>query len=275
MDILRSHLSALGSSGRRFQRLAEAIAAVDDPRCDACQNLLDLYVGDELREDNVQERYPGVHRHLEDCPRCQSIYDLLAETLRAEKDGTEPFVPHLEPPRLSFLRPSAPNSPWRVRLRPRLANTPFRLNVAWNPAFLRSVIQVSQGPAVRNGEVVRPASTFLLLADAVQVGERLVEIEVTGTQHADRPDVLVVEAALVGAEALSPTLWAHLTWERQIRSAPLDRQGRAQLGEVSIAVLQAAPDGQDGLFSIAFEAEDSREWPAPTSLGPSNSEAGP
>jgi anti-sigma factor RsiW len=45
--------------------------------CDACFELLDVYVDAELRGDDADRTVPGMRAHLEGCPACGEEHESL------------------------------------------------------------------------------------------------------------------------------------------------------------------------------------------------------
>jgi len=84
---LRRRLAEPGPWPQRFRRLAEAIAGAPNLSCKECDDLLDLYVDEELQGRPVQEMYPPIWRHLHTCPQCREAHNLLADVLKLERRG--------------------------------------------------------------------------------------------------------------------------------------------------------------------------------------------
>jgi len=251
---LRRHLSEPGPWARRFRQLAQAVAGCSDLRCEECEDVLDLYVDDELAGRDVRRLHPLVWRHLRTCDRCRQTHDLLADTLSRERAGELLPVPRLEAPRLSFLQPHPPDAPWITRLRSRIAGAPFGLSFSFNLPYLRTLLSPPFPVAARAEEPFLPLATHLLLSDTVPVGEGTVAVEVTATRRPDRPDHLHLRAIITGSAPLPQNLWARLIWDDQTRSGPVDPQGGVDFGQVSLTTLQEALEAGEGSFEIAFEA---------------------
>ena len=47
--------------------------------CEACFDLIDLYVDAELAGEDAEARVPGMRAHLEGCPACHEEYESLRE----------------------------------------------------------------------------------------------------------------------------------------------------------------------------------------------------
>ena len=47
--------------------------------CDACFDLIDLYVDAELAGEDADARVPGMRAHLQGCPACHEEYESLRE----------------------------------------------------------------------------------------------------------------------------------------------------------------------------------------------------
>jgi len=264
LDELRRHLSEPGpipqTQGKlwaqRFQRLAEAIAAAPGLSCEECEAVLDLYVDDELRGRHVRRSYPLVWRHLQICTCCREAYNLLVDTLNRERQKELPPLPHRVAPRLSCLQPRLASAPWITHLRPRIAGAPFGLAFSFNLSYLRTLLSPPLPAAARTEEPFLSSATHLLLSDTIPIGPQTLAVEVTGTRRPERPDYLALQAIITGSAPLPAHLWATLTWAGQTRSGPVDAQGQVDLGEVSLATLQAALDTGKGDFQIAFEARE-------------------
>lgn len=263
---LRRRLSEPGPWARRFRRLAEAVAKAPGLSCEGCEDILDLYVDDELGGRDVRRLYPLVWHHLRTCAHCQQAHDLLADMLRRERAGELTPVPRLEAPRLSFLQPHRPDAPWITRLRSRIAGAPFGLSFSFNLPYLQTLLSRPVAVAARAEEPFLPIATHLLLSDIVPMGEGTVAVEVTATRHPERPDSLHLQAIITGSAPLPENLWARLIWDDQIRCGPVDLQSRVDFGEVSLTKLQEALETGEGSFEIAFEAQEIEDH-AGTSVG--------
>jgi len=251
---LRRRLSQPGPWARRFRQLAEAVAGSSDLSCEECEDILDLYVDDELGGRDVRRLYPLVWRHLRTCARCRQAHDFLADTLRRERAGKLTPVPRLEAPCLSFLQPHPPDAPWITRLRPRIAGAPFGLTFSLNLPYLRTLLSPPLPVAARAEEPFLPLASHLLLSDTVPMGEGAVAVEVTATRRPERPDLLYLQATITGSAPLPENLWARLIWDDQTRFGSVDLQGRVDFGEVSLITLQESLETGEGSFEIAFEA---------------------
>ena len=88
----RRRLAKPGPWPQRFRRLAEAIAGVPTMSCRECEELLDLYVDDELQDQPVRQMYPSIWQHLQVCSRCREAHDLLADIMGMEcRDECPPY----------------------------------------------------------------------------------------------------------------------------------------------------------------------------------------
>ena len=249
-------LSEPGPWAQRFRRLAEAVAGTPGLSCQECEDILDLYVDDELGGRDVRRLYPLVWHHLRTCTRCRQAHDLLAGTLSRERTGELTPVPRLGAPCLSFLQPHPPDAPWITRLRPRIAGAPFGLTFSFNLPYLRTLLSPPLPVGARAEEPFLPSVAHLLLSDAVPMGEGTVAVEVTATRRPEKPGHLYLQAIITGSAPLPENLWARLIWEDQIRSGPVDLQGRVDFGQVSLTTLQEALETGEGSFEIAFEARE-------------------
>jgi hypothetical protein len=239
--------------GRRFRRLAEAVARVEDTACGECEALLDVYVEAELAGQDVQQRYPTLWGHLQSCDACAVAHDLLFETLARERRGALEPLPPAPLPRLSFLEPPAPDAPWAVRLRSRLTGAPFGITFTLSPAYLRSFLTAPQPLPARTRQADRVVEPRVLLADTVSLGEGVVAVEVTAIPDERDPDRLHLRATIAGPGDLPRHLWAVLRWGDETRSGAVDAQGQVDLGQVSLAALERALEAGEGTFEIAFE----------------------
>jgi hypothetical protein len=253
---LRRCLSEPGPWARRFRRLAEAVAGSPDLSCQECEDILDLYVDDELWGRDVRRLYPLVWHHLRTCGCCRQAHDLLVDTLSRERAGKLSPVLSLGAPRLSFLQPHPPDAPWITRLRSRIAGAPFGLTFSFNLPYLQTLLSRPLPVAARAEEPFLPSVAHLLLSDTVPMGEETVAVEVMGTRHPERPHCLHLQAIITGSAPLPENLWARLIWDDQTRSGPVDLQGHVDFGEVSLTTLQEALETGEGSFEIAFEARE-------------------
>jgi hypothetical protein len=267
---LHRRLSEPGPWAHRFRRLAEAIVEAAGPEptppkqsqnakrpslsCEECEDLLDLYVDDELKGHDVQRLYPLIWHHLQTCPRCRQAHDLIADTLGQERDGELPPIPHLETPRFSFLRSHSADTPWISRLRSQIAGAPFGLIFSFSLPYLQTLLSPPVPVTVRTEESLPTPPVRLLLSDTVAVGEQMVVVEVTAIHNPESPNHLDLQATITSSASLPENLWARLTWADQTRSVFVDIQGRVSFGEVSLTKLQEALEAGEGSFEIAFEA---------------------
>lgn len=241
--------------GRRFRRLAEAIARAEGFTCEECEGLLDVYVDAELAGQEVQRRYPTLWEHLQTCDACAAAHELLFETLAQEKRGALKPLPPTPPPRLSFLEPPAPDTPWTVRLRSRLTGAPFGITFTLTPTYLRKLLSSPQPLVARTRQADRPGEPLVLLADTVPLEDGVVAVEVTAIPDDRDPDRLRLRAAIAGSAELPEGLWAVLRWGGETRSGRVDEQGRVDLGVVSFGALEQGLETGEGTFEIVFEAE--------------------
>lgn len=260
---LRRRLSEPGQWARRFQRLAEAIAESDDPDqsrmsldCEECDDLLDLYVDDELAGQDVQTLHSLVWHHLQACTRCRQAHDLIADTLRRERDGELLSVSRSDPLQISFLRSPSAEAPWHAHLRSLIDGADFSLVFSFNLAYLHTLLLPQTPVTVRAEEPLSSLTTHLLLSDSVLIGDQRLVVEVTAIQHLKRPECLNMRAVISSSSPISENLWASLTWGGQTHSAPVDVQGAVDFGEVSLVRLQEALESDKGKFEIAFEVRD-------------------
>jgi anti-sigma factor RsiW len=55
--------------------------------CEACFDLIDLYVDAELTGEDAEARVPGMRAHLDGCPACHEEYESLRELAAADASG--------------------------------------------------------------------------------------------------------------------------------------------------------------------------------------------
>jgi hypothetical protein len=247
-ESLPETFEALASDPQRWdehlRRLAEEIAStahggdVDPGRenvgelsCTDCEELLDIYVTDELAGREVRRQYPTIWHHLLGCERCGLLSEMLLESLAPEEEGT------LERPTAGAW-PAALVQPWVTRLWEGAKQHHFRLEFTFNLDYLqtlRAPLPVTLRSATSPAE-----HQHLLLHETVRVADESLTVELTGTRPAARTDELALEVQVqVLEDALLPRpLRAHLTWGDEERIATLDEQGRATLGTVRLASLE-------------------------------------
>ncbi len=256
---LRHRLSEPSPWARRFRRLAQAIVETPGLGCEECEDMLDLYVDDELAGRDVRREYAPVWRHLRTCIRCQQAHELLADTLRRERAGKLSPVPLLESPRLTFLQPRPPDAPWITRLRPQLGGAPFGLTFSLTLPYLRTLLSPPLPVAARAEELFLSPATHLLLSDTVSVDEGTVAVEVTATRHPEARERVHLYAIITGSAPLPDNLWAKLIWGGQTFSGPVDPQGHVDFGEVPLAALQGDAETGVSNFEIVFEARETED----------------
>lgn len=254
----RRHLAEPGPWSARFGRLAKAIVSVDEVEpvvsippitevallsCDVCQELLDVYVADEGAGSNVRQTYPAVWSHLTSCLDCQMVYNLLGEMLGVETEKVPQALPPLAE-NLPQVTSTQSDDPWITRIWEDMIEKTFRLEFIFNIPYLQSML-LPQAAGLRAGPSVEPTS-HLLLYNTVSVGEQSLTIEVTAIRKG--PDTLELQAFVIGTAPLPSNLRAVLTWVDETRSVTVDKQGRAELGEVPLASLEV----KKGHFGIAL-----------------------
>ncbi|HEX8683741.1 MAG TPA: hypothetical protein VF707_15595 [Ardenticatenaceae bacterium] len=238
---------ALASDPERWEehlrRLAEEIARtahggdVDPGRenvgglsCTDCEELLDIYVTDELAGREVRGQYPAVWHHLLGCERCGLLYEMLLESLAPEEGALERLT--------AGAWPAALVQPWVTRLWEGAKRHHFRLEFTFNPGYLQTLR--APLPVTLRSATSPAHHQHLLLHETVQVADEPLTVELTGTRPATRTDELALEVqvqVLEGAPLPRP-LRAQLTWGDEERIATLDEQGRATLGTVRLASLE-------------------------------------
>ncbi len=55
--------------------------------CEACFELIDVYVDAELAGEDAEARVPGMRAHLQGCPACHEEYESLRELAAADPGG--------------------------------------------------------------------------------------------------------------------------------------------------------------------------------------------
>ena len=263
VDELRRRLSQPGPWAARLRRLAVDLAALDEDgpspaepalTCAEVESILDVAVDDELSERAMSVR---VAAHLATCARCRQTCAVLLDTLAAESAGELPSIPVPARPTLSFLPPLAADQPWLTRLRSTLTGQTFGLSISINVAYLHRLFFAPQPLLVRADEALSVGPvTQLLLSDAVTVGDQLLAIELTAQRDHAQADEVSVQAALTGSEPLPPDLWATLNWAGEPHQVPVDAQGQANFGRMSLPALQSATRSFDLVIETRPELND-------------------
>jgi len=62
-----------------------------------------------------------------------------------------------------------------------------------------------------------------------------------------------LRATIAGTTTLPKNLWVALKWGDETRAGPVDEQGQADLGEVSLATLRKVLEAEVPTCEIAFE----------------------
>ncbi len=70
---------------RTDERLMAGLLGPAGPEltCEACFDLLDVYVDSEVSGENADGRVPGMREHLTGCPACAEEHDSLKQLLTA------------------------------------------------------------------------------------------------------------------------------------------------------------------------------------------------
>lgn len=224
---LSAYLAEPGPWTARFNRLATDLDNL--LTCEACQELLDVYVEDEQAGETVRQIYPVVWQHLQTCSDCEMMYQLLTEMLQPE-DVTQP-----EEEKEEEYPPIPSDVPWISHIKDQIRGF-FRVQFQLNPSYLQTLLfPMSFAQGLRSVTSTQPAP-HMLLYDTVFVGEHILTVEVTGTRQEE--ETLALQA-MVYSDPLPANLRALLTWGDKTHSAPVDDQGQADLGEVPLASLHA------------------------------------
>ncbi len=260
---LRRRLSQPGPWADRLRRLAADLAALDDDgpsttepalTCVEVESILDVVADDELSERTMSSHAAA---HLITCARCRQAYALLLDALVAESAKESPPIAVPARPMLSFLQPAVTDQPWLTRLRSALTGEAFGLSISLNVAYLHRLFFAPQPLLVRADEALAVGPiTQLLLSDAVTVGDQLLAIELTAQRDHAQADEVSVQAVLTGSEPLPPDLWATLTWAGETHQSPVDAQGQANFGRVSLPVLHTAAHSFELLIETRPELND-------------------
>lgn len=79
----------------RFRQSLALTAASESEEafCDQTQQLLAVYVEQEMNGEAIEARYPAITRHLQVCPDCRAEYEALQSLLATEEPPIRPRKP--------------------------------------------------------------------------------------------------------------------------------------------------------------------------------------
>ncbi|HEY4690879.1 MAG TPA: hypothetical protein VIK33_16325 [Anaerolineae bacterium] len=264
---LRRDMQTPGPWARRFRALAEAIVNAGESKttltCHDVQDLLDVYVNDEMKGHEVRLAHPEVWQHLQTCTHCQHEHDVVLAVLNERDEETDPdFKPGLRP--LSFLQPKGDRARWISRVRSRLAGASFGLHILLNPDFLGSKLgfglPLQTANAYRSDTLDLSSGPRVLLIDTVPFDGQHVNVEISVARAADQPDGLTLQATLTGSTSLPANLWIGLTWAGQTHTAPVTHvrpdEGHVQVEGISLERVREALSAPEARFEIVFETRD-------------------
>jgi hypothetical protein len=245
---------------RRFRCLAEAIARVSESAkvetrvsCEECDNFLDIYVGEELDEVDVQQAYPAVEAHLRRCPRCRGAHDLLYDTLLKERQGQLAMLPQMPTPRLSFLPPKRVEPPWTVEPLTDQLGRPVGLSLTLTASYLQSLLSPARLTLARSLPAPQGES-LLLLSDIVQIGAVNVAVSVEAFKDEEQPDRFHLQAIIASQKPPPTGLYAVLVWAGGEMSAPVNASGEVLFTDVPLMDIINLETGEAaGDLMIRFE----------------------
>lgn len=267
IEQLRRDMQTPGPWARRFRALAEAIVNAGELKtrltCREVQEVLDVYLSDELKGHDVRLAYPEVWQHIQTCANCQYEHDTLLDALsERDREDVPDFTPVPRP--LSFLQPKDDHARWISSLTSRLAGASFGLHILLNPDFLRKKLGFGsplQTAGTRRSEIPEISSEpRALLIDHMPFDGQRLTAEIAVARAENQTDLLTLLATLTGNAPLPDHLWIRLTWAGQSYTAPVARVqpdvGYARVEGVSLKQVQEALDAEETHFEIVIETRD-------------------
>lgn len=177
---VREHLATCRTCQTALARLATEIKQWGQT-CAAVQEMLPIYVEDELAAKPVQTLYPHVWQHLGECSSCTRAYDDLRDLLQLEREGRwiePPTYPSLALPFVRSDSPASRSQSWTIKM---LSETQGRLSaiITISKAYIKTVIFPQPLAGARSAENLGPLPTqFPLLDSLLEDSSWLVSVEI-------------------------------------------------------------------------------------------------
>ncbi|HEY4690358.1 MAG TPA: hypothetical protein VIK33_13665 [Anaerolineae bacterium] len=251
-----AHLASCIRCQASLSRLGEDLR-VPEPMCAFAQEMLPLYVEEELAAKPVQATYPVVWQHIQECPTCTRAHDELLNLLRSERAGGQ-----VEPesyPRfaLPFLSPQSPADKavaWTVET---LRDAQGRLSavITISKTYILNVLFPQAPVWARSGESVgRPAERVPLMDSLLEEGPWLVSVEMLRPTEAGAAATgWQLRVSLAGSEVPAGTqVRIRSAWGERI--APIDEHGEAIFRDVPLGWLsEDRPESAEEQLRVYIE----------------------
>lgn len=187
--------------------------------CEECLAMLDVAICDMLNGNSIHSRYPSIHQHLQECKRCNTIFNQMLINQDQEyfeqfmQDpgnlgaDTDQYVPSLD------LSPSAPE-PWE------------KIKCLIPGAQLKAIITVPPPSGTRSTNKIGELD-WLLFVDQVYRNPESIAIQISLKSTWFGPEQLSLVADISSDHPLPQVLEAKLNWGQISRTAKVDETGRA------------------------------------------------
>jgi len=240
----------------RLLRLARALTAVPSHSQLAgishaeCEALLEFYVGDEQRQEDVRSLYPAVWKHIRTCTRCRESYILMTQTaLEYTLSDWQSQFSSGDIPNLPFLSPTIEAAAWSKQVRSRVGGASLGFGFILQPSHVQQLI-VSQPALSMRGQPGQDKKA-LLLADTINLGNRDVMVNMWMVLSENSREGRL-EISLVASAPLPEPLRATLRWNEH-QYSDMVRQGFCAFDHLSISGLKNVRD-----FRVEFETGESQ-----------------
>ena len=252
LDHLRSTTRQPEQLPKRFRRLYAAIESERfdeiDLECEVVQNLLDIYVAEELEGREVRQSYPDVWQHLQTCSNCQPDYEALIDALRhVDQEIVKPVM--------VLPSKSTEPAPWLKRVHARMAEVVWSLELVLDSDYLREKLWPSTlQPQTRSDEASNLSNDRrLLLMERAPLGDQQVIVEVKASQIIADDDRLTLYLEVTASSSLPAHLVSQVSIAGQLHTAPFNADGHAVIEGISLAELRETLRSYQHSFKIVIE----------------------
>lgn len=217
----------------------------DEQVCTAVEEMLPVYVEDEIAGRAVQELYPQLWQHLAECPFCAQAHAQLQAWMQAE--GEERWIepasyPALNLPFLTQAAPAEQAPAWEIESWVEDALGHFSAVITISKAYIAGTLSPQQFTWARSGESPSQRPTHFPLLDSLREDSAwLVSIEVLHTPGAPpAPEQWHFQVWLSNPKLIEGQIEVHITDGQEERTTIANEQGEALFRNVPPTWLEPA-----------------------------------